>query len=191
MAGAGVASPAIWCRIIATAAFALAAAAYADEKPKDKPKEKPNRIERTAQKAADGTERTAKRAGKFVEKDCYARGQIRRPNRDKDRQRGQARVGIEKRREPAARAVVSLPMEQKPRWAEMCARILQQCEVLRGGRSEPCPLSWRPARRARRLGRSKSGPPRAVFEKAMEVILAEHDRRAALGPGPKRRRTDH
>jgi hypothetical protein len=30
-----------------------------------------------------------------------------------------------------------------------------------------------------------------VFEKAMEVILAEHDRRAAMAPGPKRRRTDH
>ena len=28
---------------------------------------------------------------------------------------------------------------------------------------------------------AKSGPPRAVFEKAMEVILAEHDRRAAHG----------
>ena len=25
-------------------------------------------------------------------------------------------------------------MEQQPRWAEMCARILQQCEHLRGGR---------------------------------------------------------
>jgi hypothetical protein len=25
----------------------------------------------------------------------------------------------------------------------------------------------------------------------MEVILAEHDRRAAMAPGPKRRRTDH
>jgi len=25
-------------------------------------------------------------------------------------------------------------MENKPRWAEMCARILQQCEVLHGGR---------------------------------------------------------
>ena len=25
-------------------------------------------------------------------------------------------------------------MEKKPRWAEMCARILQQCEQLRGGR---------------------------------------------------------
>jgi len=37
----------------------------------------------------------------------------------------------------------------------------------------------------------KAGPPRSVFEKAMEVILAEHDRRAALGPAPKRRRTDH
>jgi hypothetical protein len=38
---------------------------------------------------------------------------------------------------------------------------------------------------------TKSGPPRAVFEKAMEVILAEHDRRAAMAPGPKRRKTDH
>src|SRR5688572_21635525 len=28
----------------------------------------------------------------------------------------------------------SLPMEHQPRWAEMCARILQQCEALRGGR---------------------------------------------------------
>ena len=27
-------------------------------------------------------------------------------------------------------------MEQKPRWAEMCARILQQCEVILGGRDE-------------------------------------------------------
>ena len=25
-------------------------------------------------------------------------------------------------------------MEKQPRWAEMCARILQQCEALRGGR---------------------------------------------------------
>jgi hypothetical protein len=37
----------------------------------------------------------------------------------------------------------------------------------------------------------KAGPPRAVFEKAMEIILAEHDRRAALeeaGRMPRRRR---
>jgi hypothetical protein len=36
------------------------------------------------------------------------------------------------------------------------------------------------------------GPsPVQRFEKAMEVILAEHDRRAALAPPPKRRKTDH
>ena len=73
----------------------------------------------------------------------------------------------------------------------MCARILQQCEVLRGGRQnlaaflevEPGELEdWVEAR---------CGPPRRVFEKAMEVILAEHDRRAALGPPPRRRKTDH
>ena len=39
------------------------------------------------------------------------------------------------------RGAVPLPMEHKPRWAEMCARILQQCEVLRGGRSTS-PPSW-------------------------------------------------
>ena len=73
----------------------------------------------------------------------------------------------------------------------MCARILQQCEVLRGGREnlamflgvDPDELGdWVEAR---------SGPPRSVFEKAMEVILAEHDRRAALAAPPKRRRGDH
>ena len=82
-------------------------------------------------------------------------------------------------------------MEHKPRWAEMCARILQQCEVLRGGRSN---LASFLGVQADELGvwvAGKSGPPRAVFEKAMEVILAEHDRRAAASPPPKRRRTDH
>jgi hypothetical protein len=82
-------------------------------------------------------------------------------------------------------------MEHKPRWTEMCARILQQCEVLRGGRANLANfLNVTPDE----LGdwvEARSGPPRAVFEKAMEVILAEHDRRAALGPAPKRRRTDH
>ena len=40
---------------------------------------------------------------------------------------------------------------------------------------------------------AKSGPPRDVFEKAMELILAEHDRRAAreeADDSPRRRRTD-
>lgn len=85
-------------------------------------------------------------------------------------------------------------MEKQPRWAEMCARILQQCEALRGGRESlaaflvvaPDDLGdWLAA---------KSGPPRPVFEKAMELILEEHDRRnraEAAGHTPKRRRTDH
>jgi len=42
---------------------------------------------------------------------------------------------------------------------------------------------------------ARSGPPRAVFEKAVDVILAEHDRRALLekekGAVPRRRRSDH
>jgi hypothetical protein len=82
-------------------------------------------------------------------------------------------------------------MEQKPRWAEMCARILQQCEVLRGGRQN---LAMFLGVNPDELGdwvEARSGPPRRVFEKAMEVILAEHDRRAALGAPPKRRRSDH
>jgi hypothetical protein len=40
---------------------------------------------------------------------------------------------------------------------------------------------------------AKSGPPRAVFERAMEIILKEHDRRAeleAVDPPPRRRRSD-
>jgi hypothetical protein len=74
----------------------------------------------------------------------------------------------------------------------MCARILQQCEHLEGGRD----------RLARFLGVSagdldewlaaRSGPPRAVFERAMELILAEHDRRSAREAAgvPRRRRSD-
>jgi len=82
-------------------------------------------------------------------------------------------------------------MEQKPRWAEMCARILQQCEVLRGGRENLAAfLQVNPDELADWV-EARSGPPRPVFEKAMEVILAEHDRRAALGPAPKRRKGDH
>jgi hypothetical protein len=82
-------------------------------------------------------------------------------------------------------------MEQKPRWAEMCARILQQCEHLRGGRQNLAAFLGVSPDELGDWVEAKSGPPRAVFEKAMEVILAEHDRRAALGPVPKRRRTDH
>ena len=38
--------------------------------------EKPNRIERTANRAAQGTENTAKRAGKFVEKTATRAGKF-------------------------------------------------------------------------------------------------------------------
>lgn len=85
-------------------------------------------------------------------------------------------------------------MVEHPRWADMCARILHQCEFLRGGKeslarflsvSEADLEEWLAAR---------GGPPRAVFERAMEIILAEHDRRSALeraGKMPRRRSTDH
>jgi len=74
----------------------------------------------------------------------------------------------------------------------MCARILQQCEFLQGGRDRLASFlqvsksdldDWIAAR---------SGPPRAAFDRAMELILAEHDRRAAQESAgvPKRRRSD-
>jgi DNA-binding transcriptional regulator YdaS (Cro superfamily) len=85
-------------------------------------------------------------------------------------------------------------MENKPRWAEMCARILQQCETLRGGREGLASfLGVHPTELAIWVS-GRSGPPRAVFEKAVEVILAEHDRRQQLEktkPAPRRRQTDH
>jgi hypothetical protein len=82
-------------------------------------------------------------------------------------------------------------MERQPRWAEMCARILQQCEYLRGGRENLAAfLAVRPDELGEWL-EARSGPPRAVFERAMDVILAEHDRRAALEKSaPKRRKSD-
>src|SRR5687768_8533185 len=84
-------------------------------------------------------------------------------------------------------------MEHKPRWAEMCARILQQCEVVRGGRESLAAfLEVHPHDLALWLA-GKNGPPPPVFEKAMEIILAEHDRRAALEASattPRRRRRD-
>lgn len=85
-------------------------------------------------------------------------------------------------------------MENKPRWAEMCARILQQCEVLHGGRQGlAAHLGVKPDDLAEWVS-GRSGPPRAVFEKAVDVILAEHDRRAQMEkakPSPRRRRSDH
>jgi hypothetical protein len=84
-------------------------------------------------------------------------------------------------------------MEHKPRWAEMCAQILRQCEMVRGGRENLAEfLGVHPSQVAIWIS-GKSGPPRSVFEKAMEIILAEHDRRAALeaaGRTPRRRRSD-
>ena len=85
-------------------------------------------------------------------------------------------------------------MEKQPRWAEMCARILQQCEVLRGGREGlAAHLGVHPSELAIWVS-GRAGPPRAVFEKAVDVILAEHDRRAQMEkdkPLPRRRATDH
>jgi hypothetical protein len=82
-------------------------------------------------------------------------------------------------------------MEHKPRWAEMCARILQQCEVVRGSRESLATfLGVHPQQLALWVA-AKGGPPRAVFEKAMEIILAEHERRALAeqaGSTPRRRR---
>ena len=70
----------------------------------------------------------------------------------------------------------------------MCARILQQCQALRGGRENLAAfLEVHPHDLALWVS-AKSGPPRAVFEKAMELILAEHDRRAELEKAAPRRR---
>ncbi len=76
----------------------------------------------------------------------------------------------------------------------MCARILQQCAFLRGGRDNLARFLAVPQDELQQWLEARTGPPRAVFERAMELILAEHDRRSALeraGKLPKRRRTDH
>ena len=75
----------------------------------------------------------------------------------------------------------------------MCARILQQCEVLQGGRTNLASFLGVNHDELADWVEGKAGPPRAVFEKAMEIILAEHDRRAALeqaGRTPRRRQSD-
>jgi hypothetical protein len=85
-------------------------------------------------------------------------------------------------------------MVEHPRWADMCARILQQCAFLRGGRDNLARFLAVPQDELQQWLEARTGPPRAVFERAMELILAEHDRRSALeraGKLPKRRRTDH
>ena len=83
-------------------------------------------------------------------------------------------------------------MVQQPRWAEMCARILQQCEYLQGGRDKLSRFLQVSRADLDEWLAARSGPPRAVFERAMEIILAEHDRRAAQEAAgvPKRRRSD-
>jgi hypothetical protein len=85
----------------------------------------------------------------------------------------------------------SAPM-MHPRWAEMCARILQQCEYLQGGREKLAGFLGVKVAELDDWLAARTGPPRAVFERAMELILAEHDRRAAQEAAgvPKRRRTD-
>jgi len=85
-----------------------------------------------------------------------------------------------------------MAMVHHPRWAEMCARILQQCEFLQGGRDRLAAFLQVPKKDLDDWISGRSGPPRAAFERAMEIILAEHDRRAAQEAAgvPKRRRSD-
>jgi len=77
----------------------------------------------------------------------------------------------------------------------MCARILQQCESLRGGRENLAAfLGVHPHQLALWVA-AKSGPPRVIFDKAIDVILEEHYRRAQAqeqeaSPPPRRRQTD-
>lgn len=75
----------------------------------------------------------------------------------------------------------------------MCARILQQCEVVSGGREKLASLlEVHPQDLATWIA-AKSGPPRPVFDKAIDIILAEHERRAAVEQStqvPRRRRSD-
>ena len=90
---------------------------------------------------------------------------------------------------------MSSAMEQQPRWAEMCARILQQCESIRGGRENLAAfLGVHPTEVAYWVAAKSGGPSREVFEKAVGLILEEHDRRAQAvqksGPPPRRRHSD-
>ena len=74
----------------------------------------------------------------------------------------------------------------------MCARILQQCEHLEGGRDRLARFLGVQAADLDEWLAARSGPPRSVFERAMELILAEHDRRTAREAAgvPRRRRSD-
>lgn len=82
--------------------------------------------------------------------------------------------------------------QQQPRWAEMCARILQQCVALRGGRENLAAyLGVHPQHLSPWLA-GRSGPPQEVFDKAIDVIMEEHDRRSREEPlePPQRRQSD-
>ena len=71
----------------------------------------------------------------------------------------------------------------------MCARILQQCEAVSGGREKLAAiLEVHPHDLAIWIS-AKSGPPRPVFDRAIDIILAEHDRRSALEQSAPRRRS--
>ena len=77
----------------------------------------------------------------------------------------------------------------------MCARILQQCESIRGGRESLAEfLGVHPTEVAYWVAGKSGGPSRDVFERAVGLILEEHDRRAQLlertGQTPRRRKTD-
>ena len=74
----------------------------------------------------------------------------------------------------------------------MCARILQQCEFLKGGRDNLAAYLQVPKHELALWLTGKSGPPRSVFEKATEIILEEHDRRAKVADSMPtgRRRSD-
>lgn len=74
----------------------------------------------------------------------------------------------------------------------MCARILQQCEYLQGGREGLAAFLQVSKSELDDWIAARSGPPRTAFERAMEIILAEHDRRSAQEAAgvPKRRRSD-
>ena len=77
MAKGRVAKSVICCRFIATSALTVLVVALAlAASPAYPSDDKPNRVERTANRAAKGTENTAKRAGKFVEKTAKRSGKF-------------------------------------------------------------------------------------------------------------------
>jgi hypothetical protein len=59
-------APAVWC--LAAAALVVSFSAY--------PEDKPTRIERAADSAAQGVDRTVKRSGKFAEKTATRSGKF-------------------------------------------------------------------------------------------------------------------